>query len=337
MIDKRVLVTGGVGFIGQHLVKRLVAGGAKVTVVDDLSSSSMTPRLQQFYRRHNVIFHHETLEKWFPPTQVGTFEQIYHLACRVGPAKVLDYAGKMGREIIGDAMKMAELSIRDDAPLFSISTSEVYGTDPNGIPQDESFPIVFSAIPSARQEYTLGKYMTEVSLQLRAQGDSRLRVNLIRPFNIVGPGQGGDGGYVLPRFVAQALSGRPITVFGDGTQIRAFTHVADLVDAVLAISRSEVSGKIYNVGTPENTLTIADLAHYVVDVLNSSSEIHLVDPQKIYGSRYANAPSKIPSIKLIMSEVGWTPRIGLREIIEDIAREANSLSTYARETAEAVA
>jgi UDP-glucose 4-epimerase len=328
MKEKRVLVTGGVGFIGTNLVKRLCEEGSCVEVVDDLSSSSMTEEKKMLYEQYGVMLRRNTVALWRPSPFVR-YAEIYHLACRVGPAHVTKYAGRMAGEIVGDAVKMAELAIRDGAPLISISTSEVYGRDPLGRPQDESLPLEFSATPSARQEYTLGKYMTEVALQNISAIDMCLRVNLVRPFNIVGPGQGSEGGYVLPRFVAQALAGEPLTIFGDGTQTRAFTHVSDLVEALILIMESGKTGKIYNVGTPENTLTIADLASLVIDVLDSKSEIRFVDPQKLFGKLYTNAPSKIPSIDLIRREIGWSPEWSLREIIEDTAKSVQGAAVLA--------
>ncbi len=334
MVKKRVLVTGGVGFIGHHLVKRLVSEGKRVEVVDDLSSSTMTKTILDFYHRHHVVFNEMSVEDW-KPCSYSKYEQIYHLACRVGPARVTQYAGRMGSEIVGDAMKMADLAIHNSAPLISISTSEVYGRDPEGKPQHEELPLEFQSTPSARQEYTLGKYMTEVSLRMLAEVNSQLRVNLIRPFNIVGSGQTSEGGYVLPRFIKQALRGEPITVFGDGSQIRAFTHVLDLVESLIQIMDSGVNSKIYNVGTPENTCTIGDLAKLVVKTLDSKSEIHFVDPQQEFGKLYTNAPSKIPSIFLIAREIGWNPKWSLSEIILDTANSVKSAIVY--ETAEAVA
>lgn len=321
MTEERILVTGGAGFIGTHLVNALLARSEKVKIeiVDDLSSSSVSPKRFAFFKKKGTLFRRTTVEDFQIPTKIR-YSQIYHLACRVGPAHVTEYVGRMGSEIIQDAMKMADLALRDGAPLVSVSTSEVYGKDPHGKPQHEGLPLEVPAEFSARLEYTLAKLMTEISLINLATVNSGLRVNLIRPFNIVGPYQTGEGGFVLPRFVESALSDEPLTVFGDGKQIRAFTHVSDLVEVLLILMDSNVNRKIYNVGTPENTCTISDLARKVVRLTDSRSEIKYIDPKTLFGKLYTDAPSKIPDITLIQRDLGWSPKWSLDEIIVDYAR-----------------
>jgi UDP-glucose 4-epimerase len=330
--EDRILVTGGAGFIGTHLVNALIGehSNTRLEIVDDLSSSSVTQERFDFFKRKGILFRHQTVEDFRIPTNVR-YAQIYHLACRVGPAHVLKYAGRMAREILADAEKMADLAIRDNSPLISVSTSEEYGKDPGGKPQHEKMSLEFSAEITARQEYTGGKWMTEVQLINLAEVEP-LRVNFIRPFNIVGPLQTSEGGFVLPRFVEAALRDEPITVFGDGSQIRAFTHVSDLVRSLILIMKSGVNRKIYNIGTPKNTCTIMSLAEKVISLLNSRSEIVCVNPREIFGKRYTNAPSKIPSISRVEKEIGWSPQWSLDEIIEDYAsfvRKERSLSAVA--------
>lgn len=314
----KILVTGGAGFIGTHLINALLERhhNLKLEIVDDLSSSALTKKRREFFERNKIKFFHQTVEDWQPS---GWYDQIYHLACRVGPAHVLKYAGRMAKEIADDADKVAKLAIRDGAPMISISTSEVYGKDPKGIPQREDIPLEVPSTFSVRLEYALAKLLNEISLINLATVESRLRVNLIRPFNIVGPYQTGEGGFVLPRFVEAALVEKPLTVFGDGSQIRAFTHVSDLVDSLIKIMESGVNKRIYNVGTPENTCTIRRLAERVIEMTGSRSEICFVNPREIFGPLYAEAPSKIPDISRIKKEIGWSPKWSLDETIEDYA------------------
>jgi UDP-glucose 4-epimerase len=321
-VENRILVTGGAGFIGTHLVNQIIDRGlgsdVVLEIVDDLSSASMSPQRLDFLRYCGILFRCMTVEDFQPPAGVR-YRQIYHLACKVGPAHVLKYAGRMATEIINDAMKMADLALRDNAPLISISTSEVYGRDPHGVPQKEDASLEVPARFTARLEYAVGKLMTEISL-INLAAVHPLRVNLIRPFNIVGPHQTGEGGFVLPRFVEAALRNQPLTVFGDGNQLRAFTHVGDLVDALLLIMDSTWNQGIYNVGSPENVCTIAQLARRVIEITGSSSEIHYVDPRTIYGPMYSEAPDKFPDISRIKNRIGWRSTWSLDEIIEDYAK-----------------
>jgi UDP-glucose 4-epimerase len=313
---RRILVTGGAGFIGTHLVNRLLKRypNVKLEIIDDLSSSSLTDKRYKFFEENNIKFKEMTVEKW--REDIHKYDQIYHLACKVGPAHVLKYTGRIAGEIIRDAIKMADLAIRDDAPLVSISTSEVYGRDPKGIPQSEKLALEVPSKYSARVEYSVGKLMTEISL-INLSQVTKLKVNFIRPFNIVGPYQTGEGGFVLPRFVASALRGETITVFGNGSQTRSFTHVSDLVESLLLIMESDVKRKIYNIGTPFNTISIMDLAKKVISLTKSKSEIVLVDPKKIFGPLYSDAPSKIPDISFIINDLGWNPFWSLDQIILD--------------------
>ncbi len=325
---ERILVTGGIGFIGTHLVRRLAIEhpNTQIEIVDDLSAfaseSDAASRIEHL-QKMGCIFHRMSVAD-FTPTTRARYEQIYHLACKVGPAHVIKFGGRMATEIVSDAEKMGDLAIRDNAPLISISTSEVYGRDPDGKPQHEDLPLEVPALASDRLEYTLAKLLTEISLVNLAKANPGLRVNLIRPFNVVGPLQTGEGGYVLPRFVDAALRNEPLTVFGEGNQTRSFTHVSDVVQSLIAIMESDAQGRIYNVGSVENTIAIGDLARMVIEVTGSEGPILHVDPKTIFGERYTEAPSKIASIDRIVDEIGWRPSWSLEEIIHDYARFARA-------------
>lgn len=315
---RRILITGGTGFIGTHLVNALVTQfpDAKLVVVDDLSTSNFPLERQKFFAAHGIDFHEMTVAEFPTPANVR-YDEIYHLACKVGPALVPEYAGDMADEIIGDAKKMAQLALRDGAKMVTVSTSEVYGKDPNGKPQHENLALEVAAQTTARQEYSVAKLLMEIFLKnlVHRRG---LRFEAIRPFNVVGRYQTKEGGYVVPRFVESAVRGEALTVFGDGSQVRSFTHVSDVTAALMLIMRSpEANGRIYNVGNPLNTCSVECLARRVIDIADSPSTISHVDPKTIFGPDYAEAPSKIPDIERITSHLGWHPRWNLDGIIED--------------------
>ncbi len=314
----RVLVTGGTGFIGTHLVNELVRQKkfGTMDIVDDLSSSSVPERRLNFFKKNNIRFIKATVDDYKP--QSGTkYDQIYHLASPVGPAGVLKYAGRMGLIILNDAVKMADLALRDNAKLLMVSTSEVYGKHPEGgLGQHEDIPKVVPANVTVRLEYGVGKLMTEIAL-LNLAKVQPLHVNFVRPFNIIGPNQNGESGFVVPRFVDAALKNEPLTVFGDGSQKRTFTHVQDIVDAFVMIMNSGVDGRIYNVGNPANILSIKDLAHKIVALCESKSEIRETDPKKLYGPLYEEAWNKIPDIERISAEIGWSPKYALDDIVRE--------------------
>ncbi len=314
----QILVTGGAGFIGTHLVNTLVRDYTApiIDVVDNLSNSVMPERRLAFYKRHGITFYQQSVEDFLPSIS-RRYDYIYHLASPVGPAGVLKYAGRMAAMILNDSIQMAELALAHDAKLLTVSTSEVYGQNPlNDQPQPEDLPKIVPAKVTVRLEYGVSKLITEIAL-LNLVKERPLKVNFIRPFNIVGPHQNGEAGFVLPRFVDAALKNEPITIFGDGLQRRTFTHVSDIVHAFVMLMESDHVGKIYNVGNAKNISSIKELAHKVVSMTNSQSEIRCIDPKIIYGKHYEEAWNKIPDITRIQKDLGWEPIFSFDRILTE--------------------
>ncbi len=313
-----ILVTGGTGFIGTHLVNELVRRyqNAAIDIVDDLSNSSVSEARKEFFQRHGINFYKAKVGDFESPPG-RKYDFIFHLASPVGPVGVLKYAGRMGAMIVNDAVKMAQLALCDQAKLLCISTSEVYGSHPeNNRPQHEDLPKIVPANVTVRLEYGTGKLLMEIVL-LNLMKVEPLHVNFIRPFNIIGPYQKGEVGFVVPRFVQAALANEPLTVFGDGLQKRTFTHVSDIVRPMIDLMNTKYRGKIYNVGNPANICSITELAERIVRVTHSSSEIHYVDPKKIYGSLFEEAWNKIPDVTRITHDLGWKPEFYLDEILQE--------------------
>lgn len=312
----RILVTGGFGFIGSHLTQLLLADpSARVLVVDNLSTSPLPldRLLDELGHPKGLEYRICDIDDFCQDWDGGPFDEIYHLASVVGPAGVLPHAGRIAASILRDTLVVAELAHRTGARLVDVSTSEVYGGGQEGFCSETMAKIV-PPEPSARLEYAVGKLAAETALlnQCRTRG---IRARIVRPFNVSGPRQSGRGGFVLPRFVAQALAGAEITVFGDGTQIRAFTHVRDQAAGIICAMRAGRDGEVYNLGNPDNRCTILDLAHDVLEVSRSSSRIVHVDPKTVYGPLYEEANNKFPDARKAMAELGWRPRFGRRETV----------------------
>jgi len=317
----KVLVTGGNGFIGRALVWALLGKcrerrAESIHIVDDLSNSSRDEGLSELLHHGRVRFSAMSV-KDFEPYEAYT--HIFHLASPVGPAGVLNYAGRMAGMIVGDTSKIAHYAIAMGAKLLDVSTSEVYGRDPDDIAQTEDIDKIVPSRYTVRLEYGVAKMACEISLHNLAQATD-LKFNIVRPFNIVGIGQKGEVGFVLPRFVQQALAGQPLTVFGDGYQQRCFTSVDDIVDAILAITDSGVTGEIFNIGNPANICSINDLAKLVIGISASNSGIIHVDPKNIYGKFYEEAWNKIPDINKIRHMLGWTPKRLLNDIVQEVVQ-----------------
>jgi UDP-glucose 4-epimerase len=351
-MSKQILVTGGLGFIGSHLVQELLRDpDAVVTVVDDLSGTVLDPAttIQQITsnRPGQLVVRCQTVENFEQashdpldelslgrPTTLSlrgaasetlrvVYDTIYHLASIVGPAAVLKKAGHIAEGIIRDSHVAIRLAQRHDARLVNISTSEVYGGGVNGLCREDT-PRVIRGAASARQEYAAGKLAAEVAIENLCRA-GQLDAVTIRPFNVAGIRQAGRGGFVLPRFIGQAILEQPLTVFGDGSQFRAFTDARDVVSGMMLCAGRGKSGCAYNVGNPGNRISIGELASHVVAVTGSRSEIVYLDPKELYGTAYAGAADKFPDAGELMS-MGWKAAYSLDDTIRDTYLEMRELS-----------
>lgn len=321
-MPQRILVTGGFGFIGSHLVERLLRTTEDtIHVVDDLSTSPLPlerllEELQPPARR--LTYDLCTVEVYCAEHFDVPVDQLYHLASIVGPAGVIPHMGKMVRAIVRDTTTLMDIALRHRARLLDVSTSEVYGGGQQGLCA-EDMPKIVPPRSSARLEYAVAKLAAETALMNTCQV-TELHASIIRPFNVAGPRQSGRGGFVLPRFVWRALEGLPLQVFGDGSQVRAFTHVQDIVSGLLLAMARSRPGAVYNLGHPGNKCSILDLAKAVIRVAGSSSEILFVDPKSVYGPLYEEANNKFPVSEKAFAELQWQPVYSRDETIEEVVK-----------------
>lgn len=318
---KNILITGGMGFIGKFLVRKLLAErDYQLTIVDNLSSSKVD---EQIISNPRVTFFNASFENWTPPAG-AKYHQIYHLTSPVGPLGVLKYKGRIAEMILGQLYHAAQFAMKMDAKLLEISTSEVYGQHPDN-EQEGQREDIDKIVPSnltVRLEYGVAKLLCEIVLKNLSR-DNKLDYICIRPFNIVGPKQNGDLGFIIPRFLKQAAAGEPLTVYGDGSQKRTFTHVQDFVDAIFLTMESDRTGEIYNVGNPGNVTTILNLAEKIKAVTKTVSPISFVDPAAMYKD-FAEAWNKIPNIDKISAHTGWQPKYPLDFIVKEVAEMGDS-------------
>jgi len=304
---KKALVTGGLGFIGSHLVEELNARGYEITIVDNLQSNVVDPSEKK--KRYKVYVESiKDINLQNIPANI-----IFHLASPVGPVGVLKYPGKMAEMIINDTAKVRDVCMSKQIPFVFVSSSEIYGHSGK---LDEEANKVFPSKYTMRLEYGAGKMLAEISLVNAAKAHPEFKYKIIRPFNVAGPRQLTVGGFVLPRFIQQCLSDEPVTVYGDGSQRRAFTDVRDVVDAISFVVETQEWNTIWNIGNPANEMSIKDLAWKVIEHTDSWSKIVYVDPKTIHGDWFEEVPDKIPYVEKLYS-TGWRPKYTFEDTIDD--------------------
>lgn len=317
-MTKNILVTGGFGFIGTTLVEALVKDrGCRVHVIDNLSTAPVDVDyfLDEIGRPPNLTYEITSVSAFFNRGADEAWDEIYHLASPVGPAGVLQHAGNMVRDVVRDSYLIMDYCMSRGCKMLDVSTSEVYGGGQSGY-CPESAPKIVPAKTTIRLEYAIAKLAMETAI-INNCNVRNLKATIVRPFNVAGPRQSPKGGFVLPRFIRQAQQGKPLTVFGDGSAIRAFTHVADMVSGfILAMERGR-NGEAYNIGNSANKTTILEFAKLVKSCLNSNTEIVFVDPKKIYGPTYEEANDKFPDSEKAAADLGWKPLHDIRTTVLD--------------------
>lgn len=312
-----ILVTGGAGFIGSHLVERLLAEGCRVTVIDDFSTGRpenlaavrTDPRLRVVEARVSACAGLDRL--------AGEADAIYHLAAAVGVELVVRSPIRTIRTNLDETEALLEAAAGGGVPVLLASTSEVYGKSQNAEFREED-DLLIGPPHLGRWSYACSKLMDEF-LALAYARERGLPVIVARIFNTVGPRQTGQYGMVLPRFIAAARTGRPLRVYGDGTQTRCFCYVADTVEALGRLMRCPAArGEVFNVGSTEE-VSILELARRVIAALGSSSPIELLPYDVAYAPGFEDMRRRRPAVDKLERFTGFRPATPLDEIIRRTA------------------
>ena len=310
------LITGGAGFIGSHLAEALLKRGDRVTVVDDLSTGSIK-NIEHLKVEPGFNYVIDTMSNPSLLAElVDAADQIYHLAAAVGVQLIVDSPVRTIETNVGCTELVLAAAAKKRKKVMIASTSEVYGKS-TAVPFREDGDLVFGATTRGRWSYACSKAIDEF-LAIAYWRERHCPTLIARFFNTVGPRQTGQYGMVVPRFVTQALRGEPLTVYGDGTQSRCFTHVSDAVRAAIALMDApQIAGEVFNVGS-QDEIRIVDLAERVITLTESRSPIRFVPYAEAYGENFEDMPRRVPSLEKIRAAVGYEPRVTLDETLESV-------------------
>lgn len=312
--NKHVLVTGGAGFIGSHLVERLLADGKPVTVIDDCSTG----------RRENLravashpglrIIEGKVSECRELAEIVASSESVYHLAAAVGVELVVNSPIRVLETNLHETEAVLAAAAMVSVPVLLASTSEVYGKSQKPAFSEED-DLLIGPPHRGRWSYACSKLMDEF-LALAYARERSLPVVIARLFNTVGPRQTGRYGMVLPRFIAAARNGEPLKVHDDGAQTRCFCYVGDTVEALIRLQNSAAArGQVFNVGSTEE-ISILELARLVVVSMHSSSSIEFITYNQAYAPGFEDMRRRKPVVDKLFQTVQFRPATALRQIIE---------------------
>ncbi len=313
----QALVTGGAGFIGSHLCERLLAEGAQVVAIDDLSTGryenvAHLESNDRFRLVVDTIFDAALLE-----SLVRECDVIYHLASAVGVNLIIERPVYTIEAIVEGTERVLSLARRYRRRVLLTSTSEVYGKA-GKVPFSESDDIVLGPTTKRRWAYACGKMLDEF-LALAHWHETRLPVVCVRLFNTVGPRQTGQYGMVLPRFIQAALRHQPLTVYGDGTQTRCFCHVRDAADALTKLMQCpQAMGQVVNVGADQE-ISMNDLAARVISLTGSNSAITHIPYDQAYIEGFEDMLRRVPDLSLAGRLIGYRPEVSLDDTIREIA------------------
>ncbi len=317
MTYKKILITGGAGFIGSHLTEELLRRNMAVTVIDGLTTGA--------WRNLDHISHNKGLrvivasasDPRLLEKEIPRHDFVYHLASAVGVRLIVDQPVKTVQTIVRTTEAVTQVCSKYRKPILLTSTSEVYGKS-TSFPFREDADVVMGPTSKRRWSYACAKALNEF-LVLAHSYETNLPVFIVRLFNTVGPRQTGRYGMVLPTLIEQALAGKPLTVYGSGQQSRCFCSVHDTVEALTRfLECPEAAGKVINIGTQEE-ITIAMLAQKIKYLTASTSEIVLVPYDEAYGRGFDDMPRRVPDLTRARDLLGWAPKRCLDDIIHEIA------------------
>jgi UDP-glucose 4-epimerase len=315
----KVLLTGGAGFVGSHLAEVLLARGYEVHALDDLSTGSIE-NIQHLKGQPGFSYTIDTvMNEGLTAELIDHADIVFHLAAAVGVKLIVEAPVRTIETNVHGTEVVLKHASKKKKLVVVFSTSEVYGKSAD-VPFREDADLVMGPTSKHRWAYACSKALDEF-LALAYYKEKKQPVIVVRLFNTVGPRQTGRYGMVIPNFVQQALTGAPITVYGDGTQRRAFGYVGDIVEGLARlVEEPKAIGEVINLGNPEE-ISILGVAERVKTLASSSSEIVFIPYDQAYEAGFEDMPRRVPDLTKAHRLVGYTPRVGLDEILYRVIEE----------------
>lgn len=315
----KALLTGGAGFVGSHLAEALLELGHSVQVVDDLSTGSIH-NIVHLKGRPGFDYVIDTImNERLTAELVDRADVVFHLAAAVGVKLIVDEPVRTIETNVHGTEVVLKHASKKRKLVVIFSTSEVYGKS-TAVPFSEDTDLVMGPTSKHRWAYACSKAIDEF-LALAYWKERKLPVIIVRLFNTVGPRQTGQYGMVIPNFVRQALTGAPISVYGDGRQRRAFGYVGDIVGGIVGLVQDpRAVGEVFNVGNSSET-SILDLARRVKELTHSTSDVVIVPYDQAYGVGFEDMPRRVPDLTKIHDLIGYVPRVDLDEILRRVIAE----------------
>ena len=312
-----VLVTGGAGFIGSHLVDHLLTLGEKVTVLDDGSTSSFENLSHHKNNSDLKIVNGSIIDSKKISNIFMDIDSCFHTAAALGVENIVKNPIQALQVNLVGSENIFNLAAKAGVRTLFTSTSEIYGRNPNQ-PLHEDSGRVLGSPSVSRWTYSEAKALDEF-LALNLNKTQNFPVTIARLFNTVGPRQIGSYGMVLPKFVFAALSNQPILIHGDGSQTRTFISVDEVVKALYQLTKSnQTIGEVYNVGGTEE-ISIKNLAKKIIEITNSKSEITCNKHADVFGENFQEPLRRVPDITKIRQAIDWSPVKGINQAVLDIA------------------
>lgn len=317
------LITGGAGFIGSHLAEALLKRKEEVVVIDDLSTGRMD-NIAHLKGKRGFSYHIDTImNERLMKKLIQKSDVVFHLAAAVGVKYIIDNTLQSIRtNVRGTEIVLEAANSCGNKKVVLASTSEIYGKDrPGKRTFKENDDRVLGTTTISRWSYSCTKALDEF-LALAYWHEKKLPVVIVRFFNTCGPRQTGRYGMVVPRFVRQAISNKPITIYGDGKQTRCFTDVEDAVKAIVLLSKNpKAQGEVFNIGNPDNRITINHLANSIKAMVRSESVIKHISYEQAYDKGFEDMRHREPDISKLERFTGFRPNIEMEAMLTRIVQD----------------